>query len=277
MSRVPAVVLALSVSAFAADNEVSDTPPTEGEPAPQRCAPAIQCAATLAAADDVEVSAGSDGRTGDGQLVHDGQMVVKYTLSDAVEVDFYSNALYLPGATPRSSDGLQPGLKLSVQPESASFPSADLELFITVPTWNLDQTWDFEAWWCFSKTAGPLRTDLNFMFAVADFNATQQAHGMATLTLNADLGHGLGLFAEGWATFGQTQALPPGLGVFAGLSFAATDELSFDVGSELAFHEDQRIITAFAGFTFVPQGQRAPQPSPGAASIPTAIAMLDSY
>ena len=276
MTRFPAFVFAFSVSAFAAQPEVIDTPETD--PEEQRCAPAIACSAKLVATENVKVEAGSDGRDGDGQLVHDGQMVVTYALATHVEVVFLSNSLVLPGARPVSADGVQPGLKLTLFPETLAFPSTDVSVHLTMPTWNDQQTWDLEAWWYFSKTVGVLRTDLNLMLSVSDLADTQNVQGMGTLTLTADVGRGFGVFGEAWATWGGTRAARPGAGLFTGLSYAASDEILLDVGAELAFHVDQNVVTGFAGFTFIPRGKakRAPATLPGSAPLPSsALAFLD--
>lgn len=277
MTRIPSLVVAFSVSAFAAQPEVVDTGEADQE-ASQRCAPAIACSAKLAAMENVKVEAGSDGRDGDGQLVHDGQMVVTYELASNVHVVFVSNELVLPGARPVSADGVQPGLKLTLFPETLAFPSTDVSVHLTMPTWNDQQTWDVEAWWYFSKTTGLLRTDFNLMLAVSDLADTQNVQGMGTLTLTADAGRGFGLFGEGWATWGETRSVRPGAGLFAGLSYAATDEILLDVGAELAFHVDQTVVTGFAGFTFIPRGKvhHAPASQLPSSRLPSsALAFLD--
>ena len=75
----------------------------------------------------------------------------------------------------------------------------------------------------------------------------------ATLTLTANLGHGVGVFGEAFGTWGQTQARLPGVGTFAGLSYRVAPSVSVDVGGELAFHQSGRVFTAFASFAWVPQ------------------------
>ncbi|MDP1829176.1 MAG: hypothetical protein Q8L48_38285 [Archangium sp.] len=252
MPAIPVLVAAL----LGAGPEVFDAPPSTAQSA-QGCAPAIACAAILDSTEQVLVAAGSDGRSGDGLLVHPGQMVIKYQLTSALEFDLYSNTLFLPGIgrPPVSAEGVQPGLKVALSPESAWLPSFDASVHLTVPSWNPGQTWDFEAWWYFSKTFSFLRADLNLMFAVADVRGAPALQGLGTLTLTADLGRGVTLFGEAFATWGDRPALPPGAGVFSGLSVAVTDELALDVGAEAALHVDRGIFTVFAGVTWVPQGQ----------------------
>lgn len=265
MARFPFLALLAALPAMAAEPVVVDVVEEETE-APGRCAPAIACSAKLAATDLVAVEAGSDGRTGDGELIHGGQMIARYTLGAGVEFQVYSDTLYLPGTDPRSSEAVQPGLKFSLLPETALRPSYDMSVHLTMPTWHPDTTWDFEAWAYFSKTVGALKTDFNMMVAVSDLDETAQAHGMGTLTLTLDAGHGVNLFTEAYATFGATQALPPGGGVFSGVSIAATDSLVFDVGAEVGYHDEAR-YTVFAGLTWVPGGQQRPQPSRPSATV----------
>lgn len=200
--------------------------------------------------------------------MHDGQTVVKYALHPRVELDFYTNTLILAGAEPRSHAGLQPGLKVSLLAETAWLPAHDLSLHLTVPTFDLAQTWDFEAWWYLSKSFGPLSLNLNFMLALNDVLGEQALQGMATLTVSSELVERLSLFGELFGTWGQTQALPPGAGLFAGVSVAATDQVSIDVGAELALHEGRSpAVTVFAGVTWIPQGEEKPAVSELLASV----------
>ncbi len=250
MFRLTLVILAGSLPGFAA--ELTDSPPV-APPASRRCAPAIACAAPLPASEGVTVLAGSDGRDGDGQLVHAGQMSVTYQLAQKVQFNFVSNTLVLPEATPRHANGVQPGLKLSLLDESSRFPSNALSLHLTVPTWAGDQTWDFEGWWYFSKTFAAVKADLNVMVAVSDVMGRPAPQGLTTLTISTGLWHGVGLFGEAWATWGQTRARPPGAGLFAGVSFVLGDEFVLDAGSEFAVHQNGPVLTLFGGLTWSPR------------------------
>jgi hypothetical protein len=249
MSRFLAVILAGSLPGFAADLTEAHA---FAVAAPSRCAPAIACAAPLPGDEGVTVLAGSDGRDGDGQLVHAGQMSITYDLAHAVQFNFVSNTLVLPHATPLSANGVQPGLKLSLTDETSWLPSNALSLHLTVPTWTGAQTWDFEGWWYVSKQFAAVKAELNVMLAVTDLRGSPAPQGLLTLTVSTDLGRGVGLFSEAWATCGQTQARPPGAGLFAGVSFALGSEFALDAGSELAVHHSGVVATIFGGLTWSP-------------------------
>lgn len=274
MARFSVVALLCSLPALAAQPSVTDAVADEAE-APSRCAPALVCTAKLAVENGVSVEAGSDGRGGDGELVHAGQMVVKYTLAPRLEFQVYSNTLILAGAAPRSAEAVQPGLKVSLLDETELGPAYDLSVHLTMPGADPTATWDLEAWAYLSKTVGALKADLCFMFAMTNLAAEPAAQGLGMLTLVTDLGGGVNLFSELYGTWGATQLMPPGAGVFGGVSVAATDELLVDVGAEVGFHEAGR-YTFFAGVTWVPGsggGDARPQPR----LPPGAVARLDAY
>ncbi|HEY0879901.1 MAG TPA: hypothetical protein VGD87_00160 [Archangium sp.] len=259
--RLPSLVVLVSSALAVAANPVVIDGPVEVEPPPSRCAPAIQCTAKLAKSETLSVEAGSDGRSGDGELVHGGQMVVRYFLSPRIELDLYTNTLILAGADPRSHEGFQPGVKVSLIDEGDFLPAHAVQAYLTLPTFAASQTLNFEAWWTVSKTVGVFHADLNFMFAMSDVLGEQPTQGLAMLTLATDCGHGVMVFGEAYGTWGQTQARPPGMGLFSGVSMAATDELVLDVGAEVALHEaTMPMVTVFAGVTWVPDGGQKPMP-----------------
>ncbi len=263
MFRITLVMLVGSLPGFAEDLTAAPpaTPPASG-----RCAPAIACAAPLPSTQKVTVLAGSDGRDGDGQLVHAGQMSITYALDERVQFNFVSNTLVLLDAIPQQANGVQPGLKLSLNQETTWGPSTALSLHLTVPTWAGAQTWDFEGWWYFSKRFAAVQADLNLMVTVTDLMGSPSPQGLATLTVSTDLGRGVGLFGEAWATWGQTQARPPGAGLFAGVSFTVGLDLAIDAGSELAVHQNGPVVTVFGGLTWSPRARHRALPRPEALS-----------
>ncbi|MDP2274655.1 MAG: hypothetical protein Q8N23_05815 [Archangium sp.] len=250
MFRLTLLILAGSLPGFAA--ELTDSPPV-APPTSSRCAPAIACAAPLPASEGVTVLAGSDGRDGDGQLVHAGEMSITYDLAQNVQFNFVSNTLVLPEATPLQANGVQAGLKLSLIEESSWWPSNALSLHLTVPTWAGGQKWGFEGWWYFSKTFAAVKAALNVMVAVSDLMGRPAPQGLTTMTISTGLRHGVGLFGEAWATWGQTQARPPGAGLFAGVSLALGDAFVLDVGGEVAVHPNGPVLTVFGGLTWSPR------------------------
>lgn len=274
MARFFLFVLLCGLPALAAQPDVTDAVSEETE-APSRCAPALACTAKLAVENGVAVEAGSDGRGDDGELVHAGQMVVKYSLAPRVEFQVYSNTLVLAGAEPRAAEAVQPGLKVSLVDETDLGPSYDMSAHLTMPGADPAATWDFEVWAYVSKSMGALKADLCLKFALTDLQGEPAPMGLGMLTLVTDLGGRVQLFGELYGTWGAPVLLPPGAGVFGGVSVAATDELSLDVGAEVGFHDAAR-YTFFAGLTWVPGSSdeaRPPQPW----LPPGAMAHLDAY
>jgi len=260
MRLFPVVVFFSSFLAVAADPVLIDGADSS-EPVPARCVPAIQCTAKLSPTEQVRVEAGSDGRNADGQLVHAGQTVVKYQLIQGIELNVYTNTLALLGREPTSHEGFQPGVRVSLLDESEWFPSLGLFAYFAMPTFDPSQTWNFEGWWSMSKTAGPFAANLNLIWSVNDLADTRSSHGLGMLTLSGSLSGGVSVFGEAFATWGVSQVLPPGVGLFSGVSMAATDELVLDLGAELALHDARLpIVTVFAGVTWVPEGGQKPMP-----------------
>ncbi len=210
MLRTLVLVLATISSLALAAPQVIDTSSAEQQTPPTPpCAPSIACTAKIAAENDFQIEVGSDGRTGDGELIHGGQVVVKYAVTPAIEFQLYSTHVALldvahafPHATSSpqgaSLDGVQPGVKVALNDEDTYLPAHELSLYLALPTWNFEgasqRTFDLEAWWCISKSLGPVSAGLDLMVGVTDVSGAPAVHGIAMLTLGSDLGHGFGVF-----------------------------------------------------------------------------------
>jgi len=271
-------LLCASTLAFAADTEVVDTqaPRPRDLTAPQGCVPIIACVATLEQRREVVVAVGIDGRSNDGELTSSGQVGVNYRLGSALEAQFVAGQLLVRDHNePLSLPGVQAGFKVSLLGETSRRPSQAFSLHLTVPTWNPDVTWDFQAWWYLSKSINALRVDLNLMATVSDLGGDPGLQGFGTLTLVTDVGHHLALFSELYGVWGDTVTRLPGGGALLGVGFSPTDELSFDLGGEVDFHQQAPLFTVFAGLTFTPHVHAAAHPTPARRLPNGAIALLE--
>ncbi len=276
--RSVAVVAFLSLTVLAAENEVFEAgAPAEAETVEaQACRPTIACMAELVPAGYFEVEAGYGGRQSAGQFANSGQLLLKYSLLDHLQLQLATNNVFLVGAglTPRAFDGVMPGLKWKVNDQGTWAPSNALSVHLMMPTHGFadasQKTWDLQAWWYLSKDVAFVHADFNLMLSVTNLGGTPVPQGLSTLAVAFDLTHGFGFFTEVYSTWGNAQAVPLDGGSLNGFSYAPIDELVFDVGGDVGFYPGTRAFTVFAGVTFVPHRRsrapvvRRPVSTPGA-------------
>lgn len=255
--RLAALVVLASSSTFA--NEVVRSEVTEPETVEaQACRPTIACMAEIVPAGFFEVEAGYGGRLGGGPAMHSGQLLLKYSVLDHLQLQLATNNLFLVGAgTPaRAVDGVMPGLKWVVNDQGTWAPSNALSVHLMMPTHGFEdasqQTWDLQAWWYVSKDVSFVHADFNLMLNVFDLGGTPIPQGLSSLAVAFDLTHGFGCFTELYSTWGNAQAVPLDGGSLNGFSYAPIDELIFDVGVDVGLYQANRALTVFAGVTFVP-------------------------
>lgn len=253
--------------AFAAELELRLRPaPAEPQTVEARpCRPTIACMAELVPAGTFEVEAGYGGRQSTGAFVSSGQLLLKYSVLDRLQLQLATNNVFLagPGLAPRAFDGVMPGLKWKLNDQGALTPSNALSVHLLLPTQGFaeaaQQTMDLQAWWYLSKDLSIVHADLNLMLNVADLGGRPTPQGLVAFAVSVELPAGFGAFTELYSTFGNAQALPLDGGSLNGLSYAPLDELVFDAGVDVGFYPGTRSFSVFAGVTFVPHGRsRAP-------------------
>lgn len=260
MKRVlVAAVVACAWCAFAADTEVEDeVGPVERETVEaQACRPTIACMAEIVPAGYFEVELGYGGRSS-GSFVHSGQLLLKYSVLDNLQLQLATNNVFLagPGLVSRAVDGVMPGVKWKVNDQGSWLPSNALSLHLMMPTHAFadasQKTIDLQAWWYVSKDLAFVHADFNLMLNVSDLTGTPTPQGLATLAIAFDLTHGFGVFTELYSAFGNAQAIPLDGGSLNGISYAPIDELVFDLGGDIGLYPGTRAFSVFAGVTFVP-------------------------
>lgn len=262
MSRLSVVMAVVcgSVGAFGAELEVTreverDEPETIEA---QACRPTIACMAEIVPAGYFEVEAGYGGRQSQGSFANSGQLLLKYSLLDNLQLQLATNNVFLAGAgiTPRAFDGVMPGVKWKLNNQGSWAPSNALSVHLMMPTTGFtdaaQKTWDLQAWWYVSKDLSFVHADFNLMLSVYDLAGTPTPQGLSTLAVAFDLTHGFGFFTELYSTFGNGQAVPLDGGSLNGFSYAPIDELVFDIGGDIGLYQSTRAFSVFAGVTFVP-------------------------
>ncbi|MFO0594499.1 MAG: hypothetical protein U0228_04325 [Myxococcaceae bacterium] len=228
MTRLAAALLSLiSLPVLAADNEVIDTVQPERESVEaQACRPTIACMAEIVPAGYFEVEAGYYGRQS-GSFANSGQLLLKYSLLDNLQLQVGTNNVFLAGAglTPRAFDGVMPGLKWKINDQGTFMPSNAISVHLNMPTHGFadaaQKTWDFQAWWYVSKDIFRVHADFNLMVNVADLRGTPIPQGLATVAVSYDIGRGFGVFSEIYSAFGNAQATPLDGGSLNGFTWGA--------------------------------------------------------
>lgn len=279
-SVVTLFIAVVSQSSWAVEEEVTEALAVEeeGEVKAQACRPTIACMAEIVPAGFFEVEAGYGGRQS-GVFQSSGQLLLKYSVLDTLQVQLATNNVFLAGQglTPRAFDGVMPGLKWKVNGQGSWAPSNALSVHLMMPTQAFSdaaqKTWDLQAWWYVSKDLGFLHADFNLNLNVYDLGGGKPVpQGLTTLALAFDLTHGFGFFTEVYSTWGNAQAVPLDGGSLNGLSYAPIDELVFDVGGDVGFYPGTRAFSLFAGVTFVPH-RKAKAPLVRARRAAPALAM----
>ncbi|MDX2013534.1 MAG: hypothetical protein SFW67_25300 [Myxococcaceae bacterium] len=281
MGRAGMVVfLAGALRAFAQPAVVeraSDDEPEQVTALP--CRPTIACTADIVPAGFVEVEAGYGGRSSAGQLVHSGQLLLKLSAHERLQFQLATNNLFLLGAglAPRSVDGVIPGVKVKFNDQGTFLPANAVSVHASLPTHGFEdsaqRTIDAAAWWYLSKDVGPIHADLNFALNVFDLTRAPTPQGLTALALSTTIAWGFGVMTEVYSTFGNAQAVPLDGGWLNAISYAPVDEIMFDVGADVGFYWQTRVVTFFAGVTFVPHRKarmpltRAPSTTPVAQAV----------
>lgn len=260
MHRLTALSIVTSLAAFAADPEIIDgVEANEPETVEaQACRPTIACTAEMVPAGFFEVEAGYGGRVGGGQVMHSGQLLLKYSLRDNLQLQLATNNLFLvgTGVAPRAVDGVMPGLKWKLNDQGKVMPANALSLHLMMPTHGFaeasQRTWDLQAWWYVTKDLGLVHADFNQVLSVYDLGGTPTPQALSALAVSFDLGHGFGFFTELYTSWGNAQAVKLDGGSLNGFSYSPVDEIIFDVGGDVGFYQANRSFSLFAGVTFVP-------------------------
>lgn len=232
--------------------------PESEEIAALPCRPTIACMAEVVPAGTFEVEAGYGGRVASTGVSHSGQLLLKYSLLDRLQLQLATNNVFLvgDGLAARAFDGVMPGVKVLVNEQGTWAPSNAFSLHMMFPTQSFDRaaqtTIDLQGWWYLSRDFGPVHADLNVAGTLYDLGGRRTPQGLTALAISLSLGRGFGVFTEVYSTWGNAMAIPLDGGSLNGISFAPVDSLVIDVGGDVGFYWGTRTFTAFAGVTFVP-------------------------
>ncbi len=270
-------VLSLTARAQADAVEQSASPEAGERVSTLACRPTIACMAEIVPKGFFEVEAGYGGRASAGALAHSGQLLLKYSLLDTVQLQLATNNLFLvgQGLAPRAVDGVMPGLKVKFNDQGEVMPSNGISVHVAFPTHGFEgaaqRTIDASAWWYISKDVGPVHGDINFAVNVFDVTHNPTPQGLMTLALSMPIGFGFGVMSEAYTLFGNVEAVPVDGGWLNAISYSPIPEIAFDAGADVGFYWQTRTVSFFAGITFVPQGaSRAPLTRTAAAAQPVA-------
>jgi hypothetical protein len=145
----------------------------------------------------------------------------------------------------------------------------DVTVSVMVPTLN-DPRWDLQGWWNLSKQVAAVHVDLDLMAGLTDVGGVPTLHGLGTLALVADVGHGVAVFGE---VYGAANGTSTHSGSLLGFSVRPTTSLSLDFGGEVGFSQSPA-MTVFAGVSFTPRAKHVSAPLP--LELPAgAIALLN--
>ena len=257
--RLTTLVALCSLNALANEEVVDTGEVTEPESVEvQACRPTIACMAEIGPAGFFEVEAGYGAKVATGSAMHSGQLLLKYSLFNNLQLQLATNNLFLvgPNTPARGVDGVMPGVKWLINKQGSWAPSNALSVHLMMPTHSFaeasQQTFDLQAWWYVSKDISFVHADFNLMLSVYDLGGTPIPQGLSTLAVAFDLGKGWGLFTELYSTWGNAQAVPLDGGSLNGICFAPIDELVFDLGADIGLYQANRSFSVFAGVTFVP-------------------------
>ncbi len=184
-------VLSLTARAQADAVEQSASPEAGERVSTLACRPTIACMAEIVPKGFFEVEAGYGGRASAGALAHSGQLLLKYSLLDTVQLQLATNNLFLvgQGLAPRAVDGVMPGLKVKFNDQGEVMPSNGISVHVAFPTHGFEgaaqRTIDASAWWYISKDVGPVHGDINFAVNVFDVTHNPTPQGLMTLALSS--------------------------------------------------------------------------------------------
>ena len=265
LRMLPLSLLFAAAPALAAESEAptvtEELDTNEPEFKMQICRPTIACLADLATPGLFEVEMGYGGRMSQGAFANSGQLLLKYTSTRGLQVQIGTNNVFLvgDGITPRSFDGVMPGLKWQINGQGKLLPSNALSAHVMFPTHGLDgasqRSIDLQVWWYLSKDIAFLHADFNLMLSVYDLAHTPIPQGLSTLALGFSLGHGFGFFTELYSTWGNAQAVALDGGSLNGFSWQPIDEVMFDIGGDIGLYQGTRSFSVFAGVSFTPNGR----------------------
>ena len=254
------------------DNQIASQPSeTSGYRGPIKalpCRPTIACTAELVPAGAWEVEAGYSARQPTGNIVHGGQLLLKYSVLDQLQLQLATNNVFSATSGSGSQsyfDGGWVGPKVRFNQQTTSMPTVSLSAFLGFPTHAgdsaLQQTYDAYVWSYLSKDIGFVHTDLNLGVNLLDLRGSPTPQWVTAWSFSTDIAYGLGVMTEGYGFFGGPAPVADA-GWLNAISYSPVPEVMFDLGGDAGLVRAQRAYTLFVGVTFVPYrartGSRAP-------------------
>jgi len=247
------------------------------------CRPTIACTAEIVPAGAWEVESGYSDRKAGGTNAHGGQVLVKYSATDHLQLQLATNNFFSMTPSTGSStffDGGFVGPKVQFNRQGEYLPIFAMSAFLGFPTKQgpqaLQQTYDAYLWAYASKDIGFAHTDLNSGINVLNLAGSAKPQAVVAWSWSADIAYGLGYMTEGYGYFGGSAAIADA-GWLNAISYSPVPEVLFDLGGDVGLAGVDRAYTLFVGVTFVPyryqKGKAVPifvksNPDPALAAAP---------
>jgi len=222
------------------------------------CRPTIACTAEIVPAGAWEVEAGYSARNASGAMAHGGQLLLKYSVLDHLQLQLATNNVF--SATPSTGsqsffDGGFFGPKVQFNHQGDLMPMIAVSAFLGFPTHAGDvaiqQTYDAYVWSYFSKDISFVHTDLNLGVNILDLRGSPKTQEVTAWSFSSDIAYGLGVMTEGYGFFGGGATVADA-GWLNAISYSPVPEVMFDLGGDVGIMQSQRAYTLFVGVTFVP-------------------------
>ena len=237
--------------------EANEIPANGGRVKVLPCRPTIACTAELVPANTWEVEAGYSDRRSSGTTAHGGQLLIKYSVLDRLQLQLATNNVFSApvGGSVSYFDGGVAGLKARFTPQGRFLPMISASLLVSFPTQSgqmvAQRSYDTLLWVYFSKDIGFVHTDLNFGWDTLDLSGSAKPQEVVAWSASTDLAYGFGFMTEGYGFFGGSAAVADA-GWLNAISYAPIPEVMFDLGGDAGLVGVDRTYTLFVGVTFIP-------------------------
>lgn len=219
------------------------------------CRPTIACTAEIVPAGAWEVEAGYAARRASGATNQGGQVLLKYSATNYLQLQLATNNAFAAGSGTQSfMDGGFFGPKIQFNNQGDWMPIISLSAFLQFPTYStstLQSTYDALVWTYLSKDIGPIHTDLNLGVNLLNLAASATPQWVTAWSTSADIAYGFGVMTELYGFYGGPATVADA-GWLNAISYSPVPEVMFDLGGDVGLAREQRSYTLFVGVTFVP-------------------------
>ena len=221
------------------------------------CRPTIACTADIVAPGDLEVESGINTKKQRDGITFTTPLLVKYSLSHAVQFQLGGNMLDAVRTPLRTTylDNVVGTLKMHIVDQSAKRPALALSGGLSVPTFRADgynRAWDGVFIAYVTKDVGTVHLDFNAGVNALAFDSVATGQGFVALAASTMLTEQFGLMGE---TYYFSDALPftrHDAGFLFAFQHSPAPWLIFDVGGDVSYFPSTRHFSTFVGATFIP-------------------------